>query len=110
MKINIFLRNQFFSFLNNFEPTIEKYSNNFSGRCFIIGNGPSINEQNLTLLTDEFSFVSNRFVLHPHFDNLKPNFYCISDPDFLIKREQNILLNVKEKMMNITTHYSSHKN
>lgn len=49
-------------------------------RCFIIGNGPSINQQNLLKITQEVTFVTNWFVLHNDYNKISPNYYCISDP------------------------------
>ncbi len=48
-------------------------------RCFIIGNGPSIKRQDLTLLRNEITFVTNWFVLHTEYEKISPNYYCISD-------------------------------
>jgi hypothetical protein len=48
-------------------------------RCFILGNGPSLNKQNLALISNEVSFVTNSFVLHKDFCEIAPNYYCISD-------------------------------
>src|SRR5436190_17810789 len=33
-------------------------------RCFVVGNGPSLNTQNLTLLANEFTIVANSFFQH----------------------------------------------
>jgi len=49
-------------------------------RCFIIGNGPSILQQDLTKLKNEITFVTNWFVLHDQFEELNSNYYCVSDP------------------------------
>jgi len=62
---------------------IKKLKNIYKNeRCFIIGNGPSINQQNLTKLKDEFSFVTNWFVLYEKYAQINPKFYCVSDPNF----------------------------
>jgi len=54
--------------------------NKFNGkRCFIIGNGPSIKQQDLTLLRDDFTFVTNWFAVHENYEAISPNFYCILD-------------------------------
>ena len=60
---------------------IRKFHNihNSSERCFIIGNGPSINEMDLTLLKNEFTFVTNWFLLHKQYRDIRPDYYCISD-------------------------------
>jgi hypothetical protein len=47
-------------------------------RAFIIGNGPSINGQDLTLLKNEITFVTNWFVNHPRFTDINPAYYCVS--------------------------------
>lgn len=52
------------------------------GRCWIIGNGPSIREQDLTLLRDEETFVVNRFIHHPQAELIDPKYYVIVDPKF----------------------------
>jgi len=52
------------------------------GRCWIIGNGPSIRDQDLTLLADEQTFVVNRFIHHPDAEAIDPKYYVIVDPKF----------------------------
>lgn len=47
-------------------------------RAFIIGNGPSIKEQDLTLLKDEVTFVTNWFVNHPEYKEIDPTYYAVS--------------------------------
>ncbi|MFA5743030.1 MAG: 6-hydroxymethylpterin diphosphokinase MptE-like protein [Candidatus Paceibacterota bacterium] len=51
-----------------------------SKRCFIIGNGPSIKNQDLTLLKNEITFVTNKFYLHKDFDKINPKYYTTIDP------------------------------
>lgn len=51
-------------------------------RCFIIGNGPSLRKQDLTVLKDELTFVTNWFPLYEKCDDITPNFYCVSDCEF----------------------------
>ncbi|RJQ40550.1 MAG: hypothetical protein C4555_01275 [Dehalococcoidia bacterium] len=51
-------------------------------RCFIIGNGPSINQQDLTRLKNEITFVVNWFALNEHYDEINPTYYCISTTAF----------------------------
>jgi hypothetical protein len=50
-----------------------------SDRCFIIGNGPSIKNQDLTRLMGETKFVVNSFFLHPEYDLIDPTFHCGAD-------------------------------
>lgn len=52
------------------------------GRCWVIGNGPSLKEHDLTQLRDEHVFVVNRFIHHPDAHLIKPRYYVIIDPKF----------------------------
>lgn len=67
----------------------ELFRNRHSGkRCFVIGNGPSLNHQNLTPLANEITFVTNNFNRHPIVSkNWQPTYYCLSDPAFFDGRE-----------------------
>ncbi|UCD37825.1 MAG: DUF115 domain-containing protein [Fidelibacterota bacterium] len=56
-------------------------------RCFVLGNGPSLNHQDLTLLRNEYTFVTNRFIQHKDFDTIQPDYYCISDSKFFMAEE-----------------------
>lgn len=51
-------------------------------RCWIIGNGPSIRDQDLTRLRGEHTFVVNRFIHHERAEEIDPTYYCITDPKF----------------------------
>ncbi|WP_414521108.1 hypothetical protein [Umezakia ovalisporum] len=56
----------------------KRLKNQYQGqRCFILGNGPSLKQQDLTLLKNEITFVTNWFVLHPEIEEINPNYYCI---------------------------------
>jgi len=48
-------------------------------RCFIIGNGPSLNEIDLSLLKDEYTFGVNSIFLKTRKDGFKPTFYTVED-------------------------------
>lgn len=52
-------------------------------RCFILGSGPSIKNQDLRLLRDEYTFCSNWFLNHEYFDELNINYYCSYDDAFV---------------------------
>ena len=49
-------------------------------RCFIMGTGPSIKDQNLLKLKDEYVFVVNNFWRHPQFKDIQPKFFAYIDP------------------------------
>jgi hypothetical protein len=48
-------------------------------RCFIIGNGPSLNTHDLNLLKDEYTFGVNSIFYKYESDNFKPSFYMVED-------------------------------
>jgi hypothetical protein len=54
--------------------------NTFSGRCFVVGNGPSLKEHNLSALRGEIFFGVNRGYLAQANGLPKPTFYVLSDP------------------------------
>jgi hypothetical protein len=47
-------------------------------RCFILGNGPSLNTQHLPNLGNEITFVSNWFVNAEQYSAISPKYYCVS--------------------------------
>lgn len=60
-----------------------RYHNLHSGqRCFIIGNGPSVKEQDLSLLSDEITFTVNQIARNPQFAQLNTNYHLWADPGF----------------------------
>lgn len=60
-------------------------------RCFLIGNGPSINDQDLLLLRDEIKICFNGFYKHPHCKQIRPDYWMTADPDIWRKKEQFLL-------------------
>src|SRR4030042_5506293 len=64
-----------------------KFKNMYSGRrCFVIGNGPSLNKQDLSPLANEITIVMNLFNRNPIIDKWKPTFFCMEEPAENIKR------------------------
>ena len=51
-------------------------------RGFIVGNGPSLNSQDLSALNGEVTFAMNGFVNHPLIASFQPSYYCIADPAY----------------------------
>lgn len=49
-------------------------------KVFVLGNGPSLSRQDLSLLAGEVVFAVNRFACHPLASTLKPAFIGLSDP------------------------------
>jgi glycosyltransferase involved in cell wall biosynthesis len=70
---------------------LEYFKNKFEKkRCFIIGNGPSLNSTDLTTLKDEITFGVN--CIFYHFDKMgfKPTFYVVEDTLVAEDRAQEI--------------------
>ena len=62
---------------------LESLHNKFIGeRCFILGSGPSINKQDLSLIKNEYTFCTNWFINHKDFEKLNVDFYCAYDANF----------------------------
>lgn len=64
-----------------YSPKIKKLREKYKGqkRCFIIGNGPSLNDTDLSLLKDEVTFAVNGFFLKADELNWTPTFYVVED-------------------------------
>lgn len=48
-------------------------------RCFILGNGPSLNNIDFKKLSKEIVFTVNQLPEHPHFQELQSNYHIIID-------------------------------
>lgn len=51
-------------------------------RCFILGNGPSLRDQDLSLLADEITFTVNKITYMEGFESIKSNYHFWADPSF----------------------------
>lgn len=59
---------------------LQKLKNKFKGeRCFIIGNGPSLNKCDLSLLKNEYTFGVNGIFYKTKEMGFKPTFYMVED-------------------------------
>lgn len=54
----------------------------YGERCFILGNGPSLKAQDLSLLEKEYVFTVNQFMRHPDSKKVKTNFHIWADSNF----------------------------
>ena len=67
-------------------PELEKnarFKGAYAGkRCFVIGNGPSLKQQDLSLLADEYVFTVNQAARNESFKKMKPNFHFWADENF----------------------------
>jgi len=68
-------------------------------RCFILLNGPSLKEHDLSYLENEVVFTTNYFYKSEIADVVKPDFICWQDSKFLITDEcMKIKSEVKKKL------------
>lgn len=51
----------------------------YNKRCFVLGNGPSLNNQKIELLKDEIVFMVNRSFLDERYKIIKPKYHVIVD-------------------------------
>jgi hypothetical protein len=59
-------------------------------RCFVIGNGPSLGEQDLRPLAREFTIGANSFYKHPHADEVGLKYLCSADARFFADEPRSV--------------------
>ena len=64
-----------------YRPALRALRERYKGskRCFIIGNGPSLNRTDLSVLKDEVTFAVNGFFLKATELDWRPTFYVVED-------------------------------
>lgn len=76
---------------NEYVGNIKKYKDKHKGqRCFIIGNGPSLNVEDLDKLKDEITFASNRIYLLFDKTKWRPNYYSMVDMKMLNNYKEDV--------------------
>lgn len=58
------------------------------GRCFVIGNGPSLKNMDLSLIANEVTIGANSFYKHPDAKKVGLNYLCIYDAHFMADNAQ----------------------
>ena len=58
-------------------------------RCFVIGNGPSLKDEDLSALENEVVFTVNKIANHPQFEAMKSNYHFWADPVFFKLSPEN---------------------
>lgn len=81
-------------YANTPRPDVEElaqFHNRFKGqRCFIIGNGPSLNNHDLSLLKDEYAFGVNSFYYKTRESGYRPTFYVVEDSSVMKENIEEI--------------------
>lgn len=77
------------------QENIKDYKNKYKGeRCFVLGNGPSLNKIDLNLLKDEYSFAINKINLIYKKYEWRPSVYCM----FSIRKSKEWINNISESI------------
>jgi hypothetical protein len=76
---------------SKYPSLIRKYKNRHEGlRCFVIGNGPSLQVRDLNKITQEYTFASNRIYCCFDKTNFRPAYYFVGDGGFVSRDYENI--------------------
>lgn len=79
---------------------IKKYKDAYKGkRCFIIGNGPSLNVEDLEMLKNEVTMASHGIYYIYDKTEWRPTFYCAQDAVLINERIDNIVSNCDQSEM-----------
>ncbi len=71
---------------------LESFYNRYKGkRCFIIGNGPSLNKIDLSLLRDEYTFAVNSFYYKTRETGFRPTFFVVEDSSVIKENREEIV-------------------
>lgn len=88
---NKFLYSRLSSEVKNILDSNIKFKNKYKGkRCFILGNGPSVNKVDFSKLENELVITVNDMVRHKDFCDLKSNFHFLVDPAYFKMNKGNI--------------------
>ncbi len=82
-------------FLSENEKRVYKLKNFHKGeRIFILGNGPSLNIDDINLLKNEISFAANKIYLINGDTEWRPTYYCVED-DLVMKQNFKEISNLE---------------
>jgi hypothetical protein len=71
---------------------LQFFYNRFKGkRCFIVGNGPSLNDHDLSLLKNEYTFAVNSIYYKTRETGFTPTFFVVEDSSVIKENHQEIL-------------------
>lgn len=86
-----YIKNETYSAPKPDSNELASLHNKFWGkRCFIIGNGPSLNKHDLKLLENEYSFGVNSFYYKTRETGFRPTFYVVEDSSVMKENIEEI--------------------
>ena len=98
--ISLYNINSLFRYLTNIQPISKnktlKNRHADDARCFIVCNGPSINEQNLIPLKDEIVFSVSSGHLYENFSKISPRYHCVPQITYQLMTEGDVKAWFKE--------------
>lgn len=77
-------------FTNNYQELLKLKDKHLGQRGFVIGNGPSLRSQDLSLLKKEITFASNRIYLAFDKTDWRPTYYSVEDSLVLAQNQEQI--------------------
>ncbi len=81
-----------FSFLSSSSKSLRRFHNIHKGeKCFIIGNGPSLNQIDLTLLGDSYTFGVNGIFYKTVESGFRPYYYVVEDVHVMNDNKKTIV-------------------
>ena len=88
------------------QTPVEEFKNRHKGqRCFILGNGPSLNKVDLRLLKNEITFGVNSIFLNFGKLGFPVSYYAVEDTHVIRERAKNI--GMLEKCVRFIPHYAA---
>lgn len=77
---------------SDYPKRIQEFKNYHKGeRCFIIGNGPSLNVADLEMLSNEVTFACNKIYKIYDKTNWRPSYYVVDDRNYVKEDYYNII-------------------
>ncbi len=73
------------------KPIGNLLNKHFGKRCFIIGNGPSLNKHDLSLLNNEYSFGVNGIFYKTKETGFRPSFFVVEDTSVMKENLDEII-------------------
>ena len=76
---------------NNELKKLAEFKDKYKGeRCFVIGTGPSLTAEDISLLNDEYTFASNSIFRYFDKTEWRPDFYSVCDRTYYLANKEGI--------------------
>ena len=80
----------------NLEKNVQEKGRFAGKRCFIVGNGPSVKHEDLSMLKNEIVFTVNDMYLYEQFSAMNTNYHLLFDPLYFSDID-NVIQKVNDK-------------